>query len=1249
MIDGPKNAEGTARSYPERNPFPYQGSIVVDTAQNVRTPGAASPTLLWPPVNDLKALVERYLEGYRPSVRGVGFPVALRGAHGAGKTHTVRHVIESVATGDITPPIGTLATFQVYARAETQDFLELYRQLMRQVPGTLLRDMTLRFLGIVSSELFGDTLRSDEARSRAAKVVIDNPETIRSAFERHLVDEDQARATQADEVKETVGKEENFHNVLGYLLRDDLGETARAWLAGERVSTENARKLGVGGPIETPQIARWGLRFLATLFGRGGRPLIVYIDQYEKLVFNADQSLHSTNVGLLRSLIDELAKESAMLVLGGNEEAWDALAAAPDLRQRFGKNVISFPLLTVVQAQRLVSLYVSLGRYEIVESWSMELPSETHFALRGHAQPIRSLVVSPDRRLAVSGSRDGSVKVWDLQSRRLRTTLLPGDAVNGISMSPDGTRLAAACDDRVVWVWDVDTGRELSQLHGHESWVNSVAFSPDGQLIASGASDTTVRIWDARHFRSISVLAGHTDTVWSVAFHPNGSEIASSSSDGTIHLWSVSAARSIAHLRGHASWVNTVAYAPDGEILASASDDHSVRLWDRNRDWSSTRLAGHQDSVRAVAWLGDDRLLSASIDDVYILWDRSGVEIQRVHRPAGNIVAFAPLSDGRAGVSILSGVSDMRRRAHSDASREVSIDELYPFDDDAVRVVLSAGGGNLRRLVQNCAEVFERALPTRTPITGALALSILEGRHDAPADRDAVLKQIERLLTDRTIDFVRQYRVGEATADIGVIGPSGVPRMLIEVVDPIFYVDEAERALANVRLAESGHKLALRVVLVVVGYVSPEVTALLERAVHDLIVFDAQQFEMKLAPLLDNLKAQLGGASLPSADLDALKADIDDVKRAVQQIALVREREAANIDHGIRGVLQTPSAERAEQQREETKRAWLEERKNLEDRIREVRQRRAEAELVELEALRDKAESAFRGRLGFATVVILLCGLIGASVAIDAAAAPSLGRSSYSGLLYWTGMGVVCGCYVGISVLLVSQSGGPRLWMWDLAGRVTSLDQLDRLAVDAGRRAWMKLRLLRHPNPHFRYAGSLLAGAAQEWPVLLRALRAEPSATLRRIIAKQLGGADGMFLDVLFKEVVGRRTVEVGYALEEASRLNRIRREHMLMMSGNMRALALVAGGGWMRPGSLPYEELLPYGRVLGLAIEMRFGGGVEQLVGEEGDHVLREALRDLSPFDKPGVGTLDHLECIDQIDAAFIVFSQIRFLGERA
>src|SRR5262249_19547226 len=66
----------------------------------------------------------------------------------------------------------------------------------------------------------------------------------------------------------------------------------------------------------------------------------------------------------------------------------------------------------------------------------------------------------------------------------------------GLVFSPDGRALVTRGDDGSVHIWDVDAGKEIGQLKGHDGRIETLAFASDGKPLVSGAADTTILLWD---------------------------------------------------------------------------------------------------------------------------------------------------------------------------------------------------------------------------------------------------------------------------------------------------------------------------------------------------------------------------------------------------------------------------------------------------------------------------------------------------------------------------------------------------------------------------------------------------------------------------------------------------------------------------------------------------------------------------------------------------------------------------------
>lgn len=111
-------------------------------------------------------------------------------------------------------------------------------------------------------------------------------------------------------------------------------------------------------------------------------------------------------------------------------------------------------------------------------------------------------------------------------------------SVSALALSADGKKLAGACGDTFIRVWDATDGKELLCLKGHADRTTGVSWSPDGKWLASSGLDHTVRMWDAATGASISTLAGHLGPVLRVHFHPSGKSLISAGMDRVL-LWKV--------------------------------------------------------------------------------------------------------------------------------------------------------------------------------------------------------------------------------------------------------------------------------------------------------------------------------------------------------------------------------------------------------------------------------------------------------------------------------------------------------------------------------------------------------------------------------------------------------------------------------------------------------------------------------------------------------------------------------------
>jgi WD40 repeat protein len=237
------------------------------------------------------------------------------------------------------------------------------------------------------------------------------------------------------------------------------------------------------------------------------------------------------------------------------------------------------------------------------------------------------LAFSPDGRYLATGARqDREVKIWDASTGKLRRTLKGHiDGITGFAFSPDSKRLGSASVDGTVWLWDLDSGKEVLTFREHEQSlaINGLAFGADGQHVTSVSVDGVVKVWEAATGATLSTCHGDVPWVSCAAFSHDGRWLALGSVNGNVKVYQTDPWKEVRTLDGHPSEVHYLTFSPVGDRLASAGKDHTLKVWDMTTGHEAILLDIHTPrNVTSLAFSPDGyRLASGSADNTVIVSD----------------------------------------------------------------------------------------------------------------------------------------------------------------------------------------------------------------------------------------------------------------------------------------------------------------------------------------------------------------------------------------------------------------------------------------------------------------------------------------------------------------------------------------------------------------------------------------------------------------------------------------------------
>ncbi|HEY4313653.1 MAG TPA: WD40 repeat domain-containing protein [Pirellulales bacterium] len=321
---------------------------------------------------------------------------------------------------------------------------------------------------------------------------------------------------------------------------------------------------------------------------------------------------------------------------------------------------------------------------------------------------IESLEFTPNGdRLAAAVFRQSAAYVWDLKTGEQFAKLAHND-VYGLSFSSEGKTLATAGWDRIVRLWEMETGVELRRLAVEDRDGNqkrdvrmyAVCYSPAGDVLATAHMDHSVRLWSVKDLSLRGTLnVGDGFTFGAMSFSPDGLWLVTGGRSGKVTLWDVLEARVLGGVGQHESYVYTVSFGNDARTIVSGGADGVGYVWDlrrfSNRDMQDlTSLWGDflSEDSQSVFYAACDlsshpeiavRLLREKLRPVRFLIDERrdapapGVEAAQVRR-LKKILVEKPDSDTIRGISARRALAILSRLGTADA--QALLEELARRD-----------------------------------------------------------------------------------------------------------------------------------------------------------------------------------------------------------------------------------------------------------------------------------------------------------------------------------------------------------------------------------------------------------------------------------------------------------------------------------------------------------------------------------------------------------------------------------------